>query len=94
MMVVVRLSGVASVGGRFICGRTDWILCAMKVSLTSEVMIELFPQPGEVSQEFKREMVKRNQASPSSPQTAIRTTLVVNLATFNRTRVASVTCSH
>lgn len=44
-MVVVTLSGVASVGGMVTWGRTGWILAVTKTSLTSDVMMELLPTP-------------------------------------------------
>lgn len=44
-IVVVTFSGVPMEGGMVIWGRTDWILCVTKTSLTSEVMRLDFPVP-------------------------------------------------
>lgn len=44
-MVVVTLSGVASVGGMVTWGRTGWIFAVTKTSLTSDVTMELLPTP-------------------------------------------------
>jgi hypothetical protein len=44
-MTVVTFSGVPSVGGRVMVGRTGWILCAMNVSFMREVMREDLPAP-------------------------------------------------